>query len=375
QQGFGPDATRILVQMPGLEDPQRVIEVFKKPAFLEWKLVNYPPGVTNYENWGGGASRDELLAAFGGQLPSDTVILEQVQRLADGSQVRRYWPLKKASPIKGNDLKNAQRAQGQFGEPVVAFTLTPPAGRRFEALTSKNVGKKMAIVLDGMVLSAPTLQSTIADRGQITSNFTIDSADALALQLKSGALPASLDILEQRTVGPSLGMDSIRKGVFAALLGFILVMAFMVVYYKLSGINAVVALLMNLLLILAVMSSFRATLTLPGIAGFILTIGMAVDANVLIFERIREEIRNGKSVRAAIDGGFGKALSAIVDSNVTTLIAAVFLFQYGTGPIRGFAVTLMVGILSSMVTALFVSRTIFMMVLSRRPAGQRTLSI
>jgi len=175
-------------------------------------------------------------------------------------------------------------------------------------------------------------------------------------------------------VGPSLGMDSIRKGIFAALLGFGLVMLFMVFYYKLSGINAVVALLLNLLLVLAIMSSMGATLTLPGIAGFILTIGMAVDANVLIFERIKEELRNGKSVRASVDGGFGKALSAIVDSNVTTLIASVFLFQYGTGPIRGFAVTLMVGILASMVTALFVSRTIFMAVLAGK-TGQERLSI
>jgi len=232
----------------------------------------------------------------------------------------------------------------------------------------------MAILLDKEVLTAPVINSVIPGNGVLEGNYTVESADILALQLKSGALPASLDVLEQRTVGPSLGMDSIRKGVYAAILGLVMVMIFMLVYYKLSGINAVVALLLNLLLVLAIMSSMGATLTLPGIAGFILTIGMAVDANVLIFERIKEELRNGKSVRAAVEGGFGKAVSAIVDSNVTTLIAAVFLFQYGTGPIRGFAITLMVGILASMVTALFVSRTIFMAVLSGK-TGQERLSI
>jgi preprotein translocase subunit SecD len=375
QQGFGPDANRILIQLPGVEDPETVIDVFRRQAFLEWKLVTYPPGVTSYASFNGFADAAGAEAAFGGALPSDTELYLQARTDPfTGETVTTWWPLKKASAIKGNDLKNAQRGQGQFGEPMVDFTLTPRAGIVFENLTRENIGRQVAILLDKQVLSAPAIQSTIASRGQIQSNFTIETADVLALQLKSGALPASLDVLEQRTVGPSLGMDSIRKGVFAALLGFGLVMLFMVFYYKLSGINAVVALLLNLLLVLAIMSSMGATLTLPGIAGFILTIGMAVDANVLIFERIKEELRNGKSVRASVDGGFGKALSAIVDSNVTTLIASVFLFQYGTGPIRGFAVTLMVGILASMVTALFVSRTIFMAVLAGK-TGQERLSI
>jgi len=373
-QGLGPEASRILVQLPGVEDPETVIDVFKKPAFLEWKLVSYPPAVTDFEGWIGGPSRESVLAAFGGTLPSDTEIYEQLRPGRDGSPIRIYWPLKKASPIKGNDLKNAQRGQGQFGEATVNFTLTPRAGRVFEDLTRANKGRKLAILLDKEILSAPVIEDTIAHEGLIRGQFTLESADILALQLKSGALPASLEILEQRTVGPSLGMDSIRKGVFAALLGLGLVMLFMVSYYRLSGINAVVALLLNLLLVLGIMSSVGATLTLPGIAGLILTIGMAVDANVLIFERIKEEIRNGKSVRASVEGGFGKALSAIVDSNVTTLIAAVFLFQYGTGPIRGFAVTLMVGIMASMFTALFVSRTIFTAVLSGKK-GRDTLSI
>ncbi|MFQ5719931.1 MAG: protein translocase subunit SecD [Acidobacteriota bacterium] len=374
RQGFGPEADRILIQLPGVEDPERVMDIIKKPAFLEWRLVSYPPGVADFEGFRPFPTREAALAAFGGTLPSDTTIVRESRRNIDGSAIDVFWPLKKASPIKGNDLKDASVGQGQFGEAVVSFILTPKAGGVFEKLTQANIKRHIAILLDNKVISAPVVQSVIADRGQITSNFTVQSARDLVLQLKSGALPASLDILEQRTVGPSLGIDSIRKGVFAALLGFVLVMGFMVVYYRFSGLNAVVALLMNLVLVLAVMAYANATLTLPGIAGFILTIGMAVDANVLIFERIREEIRNGKSVRASVDGGFGKAFSAIVDSNVTTLIAAMFLFQYGTGPIRGFAVTLIVGILSSMFTALFVSRTIFSAVLARK-TGTATLSI
>ena len=375
QQGFGPDANRILIRLPGVEDPETVIDVFRRQAFLEWKLVVYPPGVTDFRAWDGYSDRQTLIDAFGGTLPSGVELYpEKRAGRLDDRQVTVWWPLTKASPIKGNDLKDAQRGQGQFSEPNIAFTLTATSGRVFENLTRENVGRKMAILLDKEVLTAPVINSVIPGSGVLEGNYTVESADILALQLKSGALPASLDVLEQRTVGPSLGMDSIRKGIFAATLGLTIVMLFMLVYYKFSGINAVVALLLNLLLVLAIMSSMGATLTLPGIAGFILTIGMAVDANVLIFERIKEELRNGKSVRASVEGGFGKALSAIVDSNVTTLIAAVFLFQYGTGPIRGFAITLMVGILASMVTALFVSRTIFMAVLSGR-TGQERLSI
>ena len=374
RQGFGPDADRILVQLPGVEDPERVMDVLKTPAFLEWKLVTYPPTVTDFEGFQPYATREAVLNAFGGTLPSDTMVVSEARSTPGGGSLDVFWPLKKASPIKGNDLKNASVDQGQFGESVVGFLLTPKAGTVFRNITQTNLKRHVAILLDGKVISAPVIQAVIADRGQITSNFTMQSARDLVLQLKSGALPAGLDILEQRTVGPSLGVDSIRKGVFAALLGVSLVMGFMLLYYRLSGINAIVALLMNLILVLAIMAYAGATLTLPGIAGFILTIGMAVDANVLIFERIREEIRNGKSVRASVEGGFGKAFSAIVDSNVTTLIAAVFLFQYGTGPIRGFAVTLIIGILSSMFTALFVSRTIFTAVLARK-TGTDTLSI
>ena len=373
QQGIGPDADRIVVKLPGVENPDQVVEVFRRPAFLEWKLVSYPPGVSG-ENWRGLPSREAVLAAFGGTLPDDTEIREEVARTPDGTAERLYWPLRKAAPIKGNDLKSVVRGQGEFGQPVVDFTLTPRAGKVFEDLTRANIGRQVAILLDNMVLSAPSIRGVIADRGFIESNFTLESADVLVLQLKSGALPASLDILEQRSVGPSLGVDSIRQGVFAGLIGFGAVGLFMLIYYRLSGINAIVALLLNLIFLLGVMAYMKAALTLPGIAGLILTIGMAVDSNVLIFERIREELRIGKTVRGAVDAGFARAFSAILDANVTTMIAAAFLFQYGSGPIRGFAVTLFIGLCASMLTALFVSRTLFMAVIAGRP-GRTSLSI
>jgi preprotein translocase subunit SecD len=232
----------------------------------------------------------------------------------------------------------------------------------------------MAIVLDGRVQSAPVIQSRIPGSGRITGNYTIDEAEDLALKLRAGALPAGITYLEERTVGPSLGRDSVVRGVRAALSGLIAVMLFMLVYYKLSGLNANVALLLNILILLGVMAYFGATLTLPGIAGVILTIGMAVDANVLIFERIREELRVGKTVRSAIDTGFSRAFGTILDANLTTLVAALFLFRFGTGPIKGFAVTLSIGVIASMFTAVFVSRTIYLLILQSRDRVQ-TLSI
>jgi preprotein translocase subunit SecD len=233
----------------------------------------------------------------------------------------------------------------------------------------------MAIVLDNKVYSAPVIKSQITDSGIIEGSFTIQSAEDLALVLRAGALPASITYLEERTVGPSLGRDSVVRGVRSGLVGMALVMLFMLVYYRGAGINANVALLLNALLLLGAMAAFKATLTLPGIAGIILTVGMAVDANVLIFERIREELALGKTVRNAVDLGFSRALATIVDSNLTTLIAALFLFQFGTGPIKGFAVTLSLGIIISMFTAVFVSRTLFEVVLSRKRGREQTLSI
>jgi preprotein translocase subunit SecD len=257
---------------------------------------------------------------------------------------------------------------------VVDFFLTPEAGRRFAVLTRENKDQPLAILLDRKVISVPIIRAEIADKGMIEGNFTVQDAEDLALKLRSGALPASIAILEERSVGPSLGADSILKGVKAALYGLALVSLFMLVYYRLSGVNALLALALNMILTLGFMAYVKATLTLPGIAGLILTIGMAVDANVLIFERIREELRVGKTVRAAVDAGFRKAFSAILDSNVTTIIAALFLFTFGTGPIKGFAVTLSFGLLASMFTAIFVSRYLYELVLQRRP-GLQGLSI
>jgi preprotein translocase subunit SecD len=254
----------------------------------------------------------------------------------------------------------------------ITFILTEDAGRRFETATRANVGKRMAIVLGSSrnkrVISAPVIRDVIRDTGVIEGDFTIEAAEDLALQLRSGAIPADVSIIEERTVGPSLGRDSIQAGVSASIVGFVSVMLFMLAYYRLSGVNAVVALLMNVVLVLGAMAYFGATLTLPGIAGLILTVGMAVDSNVLIFERIREELRHGKTVRSSVEQGFQRAFGTIVDTHVTTLVSAFFLFTYGTGPVRGFAVTLVVGLFFSMFTAVFVSRTIYDLVLgeSRR---------
>jgi preprotein translocase subunit SecD len=253
---------------------------------------------------------------------------------------------------------------------VVDFVLSPEAGKRFQAATRENLHKKMAIVLGSakgkVVISAPVINDVITDRGQISGRFDVKSAEDLALKLRSGAIPTAVTIIEERTIGPSLGRDSIRAGVFASLLGFVGVAAFMLVYYRLSGVNAVVALLMNVILVLGAMAYFGSTLTLPGIAGLILTVGMAVDSNVLIFERIREELRLGKAVKTAIDQGFSRAFGTIVDTHVTTIVSAFFLFTYGTGPVRGFAVTLVIGLLFSMFTAVFVSRVIYDLVLGDR---------
>jgi preprotein translocase subunit SecD len=279
-----------------------------------------------------------------------------------------YYLLKRAAVVSGTDLRNARRSQGQFGEPVVNFYLVPSAGNKFADFTAANIGKQAAIVLDGKVISAPVIRSRIRDEGYIEGNFTLESADDLALKLRAGALPASMKYLEERTVGPSLGRDSVNRGVRAAVSGMLIVMIFMLVYYRLSGLNANVALILNLVILLGAMAYFGATLTLPGIAGVILTIGMAVDANVLIFERIREELRVGKTPRSAVDTGFSRAFGTILDANLTTLIAALFLFQFGTGPIKGFAVTLSIGILASVFTAVFVSRTMYMLVLG---SGER----
>lgn len=376
----GLEGDRILVQLPGVENSERVKSVLSDRGLLEWKEVVYPPGVTNFDGWGAPDSKEGLLALFGGALPPGAEVLEQ-RGIGDAGSVL-YWPLREVAAISGSDLRNAYRSSGQWGDANVAFQLTADAGKRFEVATKENLGKRMAIVVEDHVISVPRINGVIRDSGVIEGGFTVQSAEDLALKLKSGANPAKITIIEERTVGPSLGRDSIRRGLTAGLIGFAAVLVFMVVYYRLSGVNAVVALSLNVVLVFGVLgalpilfggvSDVRATLTLPGIAGLILTVGMAVDANVLIFERIREELRLGKTVRSAVEQGFGKAFTTILDCNVTTVVAAVFLAMYGTGPVRGFAVTLVIGLAASMFTAIYVSRQLFELVLSRK---QRTESL
>jgi len=361
----GIEGDRILIQLPGVDDPERVKKIIKSTAFLEFKEVMQGPA----------PDRPSLLAGTAGLPPADgEVVSGNRTGIAGEALGRSYYLVKKSSIITGRELRSARRSQDEYGMPIVQFDLVPSAADKFGEYTGSHIGVPMAIVLDGNVMSAPTIRARITDSGIIEGNFSIEEAEDLALILRAGALPASIVYLEERTVGPSLGHDSIVRGVRAAVAGLVAVMIFMVVYYRLSGLNADFALIINLIILMGAMAYFGATLTLPGIAGVILTIGMAVDANVLIFERIREELRVGKTVRSAIDTGFSRAFGTILDANLTTLIAALFLFQFGTGPVKGFAVTLSIGIFASVFTAVFVSRTIYMIVLAGRDRVQ-TLSI
>lgn len=367
RKGVGPDADQILIQLPGIEDPERVKDLIGSPAFLEWKLVKVPPGVTT-EQFRPPDNPQAVEAAFGGALPADVEVLPQEVKGEEGRRFTLYWPVTRSSPLTGNDLKNARRDADRFGGPAVNFLLSAEAGQRFQDLTRQNQGQLLAIVLDRKIISAPRINAVIAERGIIEGgNFTVESAEDLALKLRSGALPAGLDILEERTVGASLGADSIRQGIVASIIGSVIVILFMLVYYRLAGVNAALVLGINILILLAAMASLRSTLTLPGIAGIALTVGMAVDANVLVFERVREELRQGRTPKAALHSGFAKALSTIVDSNLTTLIAALALLGFGTGPVKGFAVTLSVGILANLLTAVFMSRALFDLWLAVNP--------
>jgi preprotein translocase subunit SecD len=343
---------RILVQLPGIDDPKRVKDLIKNTAFLELKLVEGGPT----------SNRAELEARATPELE----VLEA--RPAPGQRDSTYYLVRKAAVITGRDMKNARPGRGgQFGDQNhVNFFLTPTGASKFGDATGANVGRSLAIVLDKRVQSAPRINDRITDQGVIEGSFTMEEANDLALVLRAGALPAGLVYLEERTVGPSLGADSIRKGIRASILGAVLVFIAVVLYYRNAGWNAVIALILNGILLAAALSLFGATLTLPGIAGFMLTIGMAVDSNVLVFERVREELRAGRAPRTAIENGFSKAWATIVDTHATVLLSAVFLFQFGTGPVRGFAVTLILGLVISMFTAVYVSHTIFDLVYGRR---------
>jgi preprotein translocase subunit SecD len=361
---------RIVVELPGVDDPERVRRLIKNTAFLEFRLTRMPKaGSPAFP------TRQAVVDALGGQVPPDVEILEGDVRDANKNVTgKQYWAVEKKRVMTGRELKDARPSQGQFQEPVVAFSMTPTGSEIFGAATAANVGTGLAIVLDGRVVTAPVIKSKISDSGVIEGHFSAEEVQDLSTALRSGALPAGLTYLEERTVGPSLGRDSIRQGLQAGVVGTALVILTMLLVYHLSGINAVMALILNVLIVFGGMGAFHSTLTLPGIAGIILTIGMAVDANVLVFERIREEMRAGRTLRSAIDQGFDRAFSSIIDTHVTTIVSALFLFQFGTGPVKGFAVTLTIGLLASLFTAVFVSRWIFDFWLSRKWVHNLTMT-
>ncbi len=341
---------RIVIQLPGVDDPARVKDIIKTTAVLQFRIVEGSPAAT----------AEATLNTVDPAMKADVDVLPGTREDELGRAAgTEFYAVRKTVPVTGTDLKTASVTKGQLGQPNVGFSLTPDGARKFGELTGNNIKRRLAIVLDNKVVSAPVINSRIDDQGRIEGNFSVQQASDLALILRSGSLPASLTPMEERTVGPSLGRDSIHQGVLASLIGFIALILAVVLYYHGAGINAVLALLLNLVIILGMMAIFKATLTLPGIAGIILTLGMAVDSNVLVFERIREELRDGKTVRAAIENGFSRAFGTIIDTHMTTIISALFLFQFGTGPIKGFAVTLLIGLFASVFTAFFVSRVIF----------------
>ncbi len=338
---------QILVQLPGIKDPQRAIELIGRTALLEFKLVD---------------DENSLEEALKGNIPpGDEILSQKITDKETGVVTRRPYLLKKRALITGDVLTDARtRIKSDFNEPYVSIDFDARGARLFDQITAENVKKRLAIVLDNNVYSAPVIQERISGgKAQISGSFTPDEASDLAIVLRAGALPAPVRIIQNVTVGPTLGQDSIDKGIRAALIGSLLVVIFMVVYYRLSGLIADWALVLNIIYLMGALASMRATLTLPGIAGIILAIGMAVDSNVLMFERIREELRLGKTVRPAVDSGYDKALFTIIDSHVTTLITAVVLFQFGTGPIKGFAVTLSLGVMINLFSALIGTKVIF----------------
>jgi preprotein translocase subunit SecD len=349
----GRNDNEILVQLPGEGDPSAAKRVIQAGGQLELRLVEDPSPYP---------SQTAALAQHGGVLPPGTELVQGRPDSRNQTDTGEVWyVLNRTAVVTGRDLRSAteNRNTNNPGQWQVNFSLSSEGAHRFGPFTEQNVHRQMAIVLDHKVYSAPVINSRIDDQGFIEGNFSEASAHELALVLRAGALPASIKYLEERTVGPSLGADSIRHGVQASVLSLLVVMIFMLFYYRMSGGNAVLALILNLVILLAVLAAFGAVLTLPGIAGVILTIGMGVDSNVLVFERIREELRNGKSPGSAVQAGFDKAFLTIIDTHVTTVVSAFFLFLFGTGPIRGFAITLTIGLIANVFTAIYVSKTIF----------------
>ncbi len=358
--------SELLVQMPGVDDPARVKQIIQTAAVLELYDVKGGPF----------ASRDEALSQNGGVLPLGTKLIGAPTAGADqNSRGGGVYLVTRTPVVRGPDIRDAKPQNGDLPNTWdTGFVLSQDASRRFGAYTGSHVGQRLAIVLDGKVLSAPTIQNQINDQGRITGAPSQQDAMDLALNLKAGSLPASVRYEQENTVGPSLGADSIRQGFVAGIAGVLAVIVAMLIYYKRSGINATLALVLNALILIACLSYFGAVLTLPGIAGIILTIGMAVDSNVLIFERIREELHAGKAVIPAVDAGFSKALLTIIDTHVTTVVSCAILFLFGSGPVKGFAVTLVIGLVANVFTAVFVSRFIFDWELSR-PKPVTALSI
>ncbi len=377
-------SNQILLQMPGVQDPERIKNLLRGESRLELVHVISPPSPAPSQTY---SSEAEAIASLnsGGTVPSNRRVLPYKERVdpADSKQdpnqekPTRWVVVESPAIIDGSELRNATAVPARAGsadEYEISFSLKKAGADKFGAWTGANINQYMGIVLNNEVQSVAFIKSQIFDQGQIEGRYTKQSAEDLALTLRSGALPAPIEYLEERTVGPSLGQDSINAGVRASLVGLALVVLFMLIYYKGSGVNAVVALILNMILMLAGLIIFGATLTLPGIAGIILTIGMAVDSNVLIFERIREELLTGKTVSSSVDLGFSRAFITIIDTHVTTIVSSLFLFVFGTGPIRGFAVTLVIGLLVNLFSAVYVSRTIFIWLVDRKTRVE-TLSI
>lgn len=377
---------QILLQMPGIQDPERVKSLLAGQSHLELVHVVSSPSPASAQTY---ATKEEAIASLntGGTIPANRRVLPYAERTEPTAAAQanpnapkptKWVVVESPAIIDGSELRNASAAQTRGGgsdDYEIQFSLKKAGADKFGAWTGANINEYMGVVLNDEVKSVAYIKSQIYDQGEISGRFTKQSADDLALTLRSGALPAPIEYLEERTVGPSLGQDSISAGIRASLVGLALVVVFMLFYYHGSGVNAVVALLLNMILMLALLILAGATLTLPGIAGIILTIGMAVDANVLIFERIREELRTGKTIPSAVDQGFKRAFVTIIDTHVTTTVSSLFLFVFGTGPIRGFAVTLVLGLLVNLFSAVYVSHTIFLWLLSRREQRVESLSI
>jgi preprotein translocase subunit SecD len=359
QQRRADTDAELLVQLPGVDDPARVKQILQTAAVLELYEVKGGPF----------PSREEGLGQNGGVLPVGSKLVPSRTGKSES-----WYLLNRAPVVKGQDIQNARAEQGPNGTWQTSFVLSQSAAKRFGTFTGAHIGDRLAIVLDGNVITAPSIKGQISDNGVIENVGTQEEASDLALNLRAGSLPASVVYLQESTVGPSLGNDSIRDGFTAGIAGVLAVIVAMLVYYKRSGINAVLALILNAVILIACLSYFDAVLTLPGIAGVVLTIGMAVDSNVLIFERIREELRAGKAVGAAVDTGFDKALLTIIDTHVTTVVSCAILFMLGSGPVKGFAVTLVIGLVANIFTAVFVSKVIFDWELSR-PVPVTRLSI